>query len=70
MFGEEERRGPFVIAHLADVLEIVASDAPDAADREGFPFTGDRDRGLRGGGNDKGGGVHEGARGLRTEIGG
>ncbi len=33
VLAEEERRRPLVIAHLADVLEIVASDAPDTADR-------------------------------------
>jgi hypothetical protein len=36
MLGEEERRIALVIAHLADVLEIVAADAPDAAHRKGF----------------------------------
>ena len=33
VLGEEERRRALVIAHLADVLEVVAPDAPDAADR-------------------------------------
>ena len=49
MLGEEERRRALVIAHLADVLEIVAPDAPDAANRKRFRFAGDRDRGLRSG---------------------
>ena len=31
VLGEEERRRALVIAHLADVLEIIAADAPDAA---------------------------------------
>ena len=43
VLGEEERRRPLVIAHLADVLEIVAADAPDAADRKGFAIAGDGD---------------------------
>ena len=34
VLGEEERRRALVISHLPDVLEIVASDAPDAADRK------------------------------------
>ena len=34
VLGEEERRRALVIAHLADVLEIVAADAPDAANRK------------------------------------
>ena len=36
MLGEEKRQRPLVISHLADVFEIVASDAPDAADRIGL----------------------------------
>ena len=60
MLGEEERRRTLVVSHLADVLEIVAPDAPDAANGKGFRFAGDRDRGLRSGGNDKGRGVHGG----------
>ena len=32
--GEEERRRPLVLPHLADVLDIVAADAPDAANGE------------------------------------
>ena len=59
VLGEEERRRALVIAHLADVLEIVAADAPDAANRKGFGFAGDGDGGLRRGGNDEGCGVHE-----------
>ena len=39
--GKEERRLALVLAHLLDVLEIVAADAPDAAHREqvGTPAT-------------------------------
>ncbi len=32
--GEEERRRALVLAHLADVLDVIAADAPDAAHRE------------------------------------
>ena len=68
VLGEEERRRALVIAHLADVLEIIAPDAPDAANRKGLGFAGDGKRGLRRSGNDKGCGVHEGvSAGLRTE---
>ena len=49
VLGEEERRRALVIAHLADVLEIVAPDAPDAADRIGARLADDGKRGLRGG---------------------
>jgi hypothetical protein len=59
VLGEEERRRALVIAHLADVLEIVAPDAPDAANRKGFRFADDGKRRLRRGGNDVGCGVHE-----------
>jgi hypothetical protein len=45
--GEEERRLALVLAHLADVLEIVASDAPDAAHRKRLVGAGDRNRSLR-----------------------
>ena len=48
MLGEEERRRALVIAHLADVFEIVAPDAPDAADRIGACLADDGKRGLRG----------------------
>jgi hypothetical protein len=41
VLGEEERRLALVIAHLADVFEIVATDAPDAAYRKGFRLAGD-----------------------------
>ena len=46
VLGEEERRRALVISHLADVLEIIAPDAPDAANRKGFGFAGDGDRRL------------------------
>ena len=36
MLGEEERRRPLVISHLADMLEVIAPDAPDAPNRIGF----------------------------------
>ena len=48
VLGKEERRRALVIAHLADVLEIVAPDAPDAADRIGACLADDGKRGLRG----------------------
>src|SRR5712671_1387537 len=60
MLGKEERGRPLVIAHLSDVLEIVASDAPDAANRKGFSVVGYWYRRLGQGGNDKGCGAHEG----------
>ena len=41
VLGEEERRRPLVISHLADVLEIIAPDAPDAANRKRFGVAGD-----------------------------
>jgi len=41
VLGKEERRRPLVISHLADVLEVIAPDAPDAANRIGFRFTDD-----------------------------
>src|SRR5674476_470701 len=50
--GEIERRQPLVLAHLADVLDIVAADAPDAANREFLGGTGDGDGCLRGRRND------------------
>ena len=62
VLGEEERRRAFVIAHLADVFEIVAPDAPDPANRKRFGVADDGKRSLRRGGNDKGCGAH--ARGL------
>ena len=45
--GEIERRQPLVLAHFADVLDIIAPDAPDAADRKHFVRAGDRDTRLR-----------------------
>ena len=45
--GEEERRLAHVLAHLLDVLDIIAADAPQAADRKIFVGAGDRNRGLR-----------------------
>src|ERR1700680_2951234 len=59
MLGKKERRRPLVIAHLADVLDVIAPDAPDAAHRKRFGVAGNRDRSLRRGGNDERGGVHE-----------
>ena len=46
-FGEEERRRAFVLAHFADVLDVVAADAPDAAHREHLARARDLDIGLR-----------------------
>ncbi len=45
--GEEERRVAHVVAHLADVLLVVAADAPDAAHRKRLVGAGHRDGGLR-----------------------
>src|SRR6202047_1216747 len=71
MLCEEEWRRPLVIAHLPYVLEIIAPDAPDAANRKGFGLAGDRDRGLRGGRNDEGCRAHEKVSvGLGRGIGG
>src|SRR6516225_11832404 len=39
--GEIERRQPFVLPHLADVLYVVAADAPDAAHGEFLVRAGD-----------------------------
>ena len=50
--GEEERRLALVLAHLLDVLEVVAADAPDAADRKQLGGAGDGEGGLRRGRND------------------
>src|SRR5262249_28953096 len=50
--GEEERRLALVLAHLLDVLEIVAPHAPDAAHRKFFVAAGDGEGGLRRGRND------------------
>ncbi len=65
VLGKEERRGALVVAHLPDMLEIVAPDAPDAAHRidAGLSDDGEREAccGKR---NDGGGGVH------RTGLGG
>jgi hypothetical protein len=65
VLAEEERRRPLVISHLADVLEIIAADAPDAADRIAAGFADNRKRRLRRGGKDVRAGVHEGSRRVR-----
>src|SRR6185437_5913874 len=69
MLGKEERRIPFVVSHLANVLEIVAADAPDAAHGKGFGVPGYRERSLRRSGNDEGSRVHEKvSAGFKTEM--
>ena len=45
--GEEERRFAHVVAHLLDVLDVIAADAPQPAYRKKFVGAGDRDRRLR-----------------------
>src|SRR5580658_4706503 len=45
--GEEERRLTHVLAHLLDVLDVIAADAPQAADRKILIGAGDRNGGLR-----------------------
>ncbi len=35
-FGEEKRRGPLVLAHFANVLDVIAADAPDATNGKYF----------------------------------
>src|SRR5580704_9930356 len=45
--GEEERRLAHVLAHLLDVLDIIAADAPQAADRKKLTGAGNRYRSLR-----------------------
>ncbi len=59
MFGEEEGRVALVVAHLADMFEIIAPDAPDAAHGKRFLFAGDGNGGLRQGRDDESVGVHE-----------
>ncbi|MHC2882987.1 hypothetical protein ACVI53_005857 [Bradyrhizobium barranii subsp. barranii] len=58
VLGEEERRGALVVAHLADVLEIVAADAPDAAHGITAALPDDGKRSLGRKRDDVGGGVH------------
>ena len=60
--GEEERRLAHVLAHLLDVLDVIAADAPQAADRKEFVGAGNRDGGLRRRRNDVafGVGAHKG----------
>jgi len=52
-------------AHLADVFEIVAPDAPDAANGISAGFADDGKSGLRRQGDDVGGCVHEAVSFLR-----
>src|SRR6185437_2183348 len=72
MLGKEKRRVPLVIAHLANMLEIVTADAPDAAYGKGFRLSDNRKGRLVRRGNDKGCGVHErsrrGYKGDRSRI--
>ncbi len=67
VLGEEERRRAFVISHLADVFEIIAPDAPDAADWKGFGVAGDGERSLRRGRNNEGSSVHGRSRRVADE---
>ena len=50
--GEEERRLAHVLPHLLDVLDIIAADAPQAADRKQLIGAGNGENGLRRRGND------------------
>ena len=50
--GKKERRGALVLPHLADVLDVIAADAPDAANRKYLVGPGNRDGGLWRGRND------------------
>src|SRR5512136_2748012 len=50
--GKKEGRCSFVLPHLTDVLNVVAADAPDAANRKYFVDSCNRDRGLWRGQND------------------
>src|SRR6185503_12633226 len=50
--SEEERRLALVLAHLLDVLQIVAADAPDATNRKQICRARDREGGLGRGRND------------------
>src|SRR5579872_1680712 len=50
--GEEERRLAHVLSHLLDVFDIVAADAPQAADRKKLIGAGNGENGLRRRGND------------------
>ncbi len=58
MLGEEERRLTLVVAQFADVLEVVAAHAPDAAHWKRFSLSRDGKGRLRGCGNDEGAGAH------------
>src|SRR4029079_2538173 len=49
---KEKRVCALVLAHLADVLDIVTTDAPDATNRKDLVGPRDRDRGLGRGRND------------------
>src|SRR5580692_9595867 len=44
--GEEERRLAHVLAHLLDVLDVIAADAPQAANRKILIGAGNRNRSL------------------------
>jgi hypothetical protein len=46
-FGKEERRLAHVLAHLLDVLDVIAADAPQPADRKILAGAGNRNGGLR-----------------------
>src|SRR5262249_27311851 len=56
--GEEKRWIAHVVTHFADVLFVVAADAPDAADRKQLAGTGNGDRRLRRRRNDVARGAH------------
>src|SRR4030081_850112 len=56
--GKKKGGARSAISHLSDVFEIVASDAPDAANRKGLCVARDRNRRLWRGRNDKGCGAH------------
>jgi len=67
MLGEEKRQRPLVISHLADVLEIIAPDAPDAADGIGFCLSHHGERRLGRYGNDEGSRGHQAISGLEVK---
>ena len=58
--GEIERRQPFVLPHLANVLDVIAADAPDPANRKNLVGAGHRDGSLRGGRDDVAAVGHDG----------